>query len=242
MDKLTNPDVHPTPAGEFTDGDPINNIPRTLLTAEWPNMFQRELINLVEGAGLQLNGADFTQVLQAVVKLSHSNGFETGDVKFSYRPAPSAGWLLIDGRTIGSASSAATALAGAEAHDLYVFLWENFDNTLCPVQGGRGAAAEDDWAADKTIQLFDDRGEHYRIWDNGRGIDAGRVLGSWQADQIKEHDHDTRITADANSADDGSSPNDADYTNSGAWGYKTGKTGGPENRVRTRAINVFIKL
>jgi len=231
--------------GEFSDGDPGLGVPRSVLKAAWPNMIQRELLNLVTGAGLVPDQVDYQQVLQAVLLLSASNGFETGDVKYSYRPAPSPGWLLIDGRTIGNAASGGTALAGELAHDLFVFLWETYSNTLCPVSGGRGATAEQDWDADKTITLFDDRGEFHRIWDNGRGADPevpARALGSWQEDEFKEHSHRTRITNDNNSADQGASVNDADYTNLPDWGYDSDVAGGPETRPRNRAINCFIKL
>ena len=36
-----------------------------------------------------------------------------------------------------------------------------------------------------TFNLPDLRGEFMRFWDDGRGVDAGRVLGSWQGDAIR---------------------------------------------------------
>ena len=36
-----------------------------------------------------------------------------------------------------------------------------------------------------TFNLPDLRGEFLRFWDDGRGVDAGRVLGSWQGDAIR---------------------------------------------------------
>ena len=36
-----------------------------------------------------------------------------------------------------------------------------------------------------TFRLPDLRGEFIRAWDNGRGIDSGRTLGSWQADALQ---------------------------------------------------------
>lgn len=41
-----------------------------------------------------------------------------------------------------------------------------------------------------TFNLPDLRGEFVRGWDDGRGVDAGRAMGSQQADMLKSHDHD----------------------------------------------------
>ncbi|WP_312477988.1 phage tail-collar fiber domain-containing protein [Stutzerimonas nitrititolerans] len=40
-----------------------------------------------------------------------------------------------------------------------------------------------------TFRLPDLRGEFIRGADEGRGVDAARILGTWQADEIKSHDH-----------------------------------------------------
>lgn len=48
-----------------------------------------------------------------------------------------------------------------------------------------------------TFQLPDYRGEFLRGWDGGRGVDAGRVRGSFQTDQNKTHTHSG--TTEANS-------------------------------------------
>lgn len=40
-----------------------------------------------------------------------------------------------------------------------------------------------------TFNVPDMRGEFARGWDHGRGIDAGRVLGSWQDEAFKSHNH-----------------------------------------------------
>lgn len=37
--------------------------------------------------------------------------------------------------------------------------------------------------------LADDRGEHLRAWDHGRGVDSGRALGSTQGDTMQGHWH-----------------------------------------------------
>jgi microcystin-dependent protein len=40
-----------------------------------------------------------------------------------------------------------------------------------------------------TFNLRDSRGKFPRFWDDGRGIDVGRVLGSDQDDEIRSHNH-----------------------------------------------------
>ena len=40
-----------------------------------------------------------------------------------------------------------------------------------------------------TFNLRDARGEFIRGWDHGRGVDAGRTIGSYQADAYESHTH-----------------------------------------------------
>lgn len=40
-----------------------------------------------------------------------------------------------------------------------------------------------------TFRLPDLRGEFIRGWRDGRAVDAGRALGSWQGDELKSHTH-----------------------------------------------------
>ncbi|PIT15957.1 hypothetical protein BGI33_05440 [Snodgrassella alvi] len=40
-----------------------------------------------------------------------------------------------------------------------------------------------------TFNLPDLRGEFIRVWDDGRNIDGGRALGTWQPDQNLAHNH-----------------------------------------------------
>jgi hypothetical protein len=46
-----------------------------------------------------------------------------------------------------------------------------------------------------TFNVPDGRGVDFRGWDNGRGMDAGRVFGSYQADQFPVHGHSYGSTA-----------------------------------------------
>lgn len=55
--------------GEFTNGNVAQGVPPTILLAEIFNTWQRELVALVEGAGITLSPTNYQQVLQAVKKI-----------------------------------------------------------------------------------------------------------------------------------------------------------------------------
>lgn len=100
--------------------------------------------------------------------------------------APS-GWLLINGETIGSAASGATARANADTADLFAELWA-FPAASVPIYDNtgavstRGASAAADFAAGKRLPLFTpDGGAFLRMWTPGQTTDAGRSVGSTQA-------------------------------------------------------------
>lgn len=76
--------------------------------------------------------------------------FKTRDVKIRFDDQPIAGYVRLNGRTIGSASSGATERANADTQSLYEELWA-FDNI--GVTGGKGANAAADFAANKPLVL-----------------------------------------------------------------------------------------
>ena len=78
---------------------------------------------------------------------------QTGDVMWQLRGGTRPGWVRLNGRTMGNASSGATERANDDTEDLYTFLWNNLDNSVAPVIGGRGATASADFAANKAITL-----------------------------------------------------------------------------------------
>jgi hypothetical protein len=85
--------------------------------------------------------------------------FQTGDVMWNPAGGPRAGWVRCNGRTISKASGSGTESNNDDCHDLFVFLWNNFSDALCPVTpGGRGGNAEADWGLAKAIATLDMRG------------------------------------------------------------------------------------
>ncbi len=190
---------------------------------------------------------------------------QTGMVAaFSGATAPQ-GWIACAGQTIGSAASGAS-YANAAAQALFAHMWGQFDNTLLPILDSagdastRGANAAADWAANKRLPILDLRGEFIRGLDGGRGADAGRVLGSAQADENKSHSHAVTdpghahgVTTGTATADNPSTtrierrattPNSGSAISSTAafTGITIASSGGDEARPRNIALLYCVKL
>ncbi|WP_153118001.1 hypothetical protein [Rhodocyclus tenuis] len=91
------------------------------------------------------------------------------------------------------------------------------------------------------IVLPDIRGEHLRGWDDGRGVDAGRMLLSWQDSENKSHAHQQTTNAyDYGSGNDGTYTSGNSRGGSYASGNYTLSAGGTETRVRTVAFLACI--
>jgi len=97
----------------------------------------------------------------------------TGDVKQKYGTGTLTGFVRMNGRTIGSATSGASERANADAQALFEYLWTT-DSTLT-VSAGRGASANADWLANKTITLPDARGRILAALDDMGNSAAGRL-------------------------------------------------------------------
>lgn len=186
-------DLHGPGKDGFRPGDPNAGILPTQLSADWCNAVQESLCRVIEAGGRTVGNAGNDDLFLALGDIISSAvqaaANPSGKVAMFARSTAPSGWVRLNGGTIGNAGSGASERANADAHDLYVLLWNEFDNTLCPVVGGRGASAENDWAANKKLTLPDDRGYFWRAWDGGRGIDAERGLGTYQADGNKAHTH-----------------------------------------------------
>lgn len=89
-----------------------------------------------------------------------------------------------------------------------------------------------------TFNVPDMRGEFVRGLDDGRGVDSGRALGSWQEDMFKSHYHETDLEGPKL---------DGPYRYAGVMGYQghittnTFNTGGVETRPRNVAWLACIK-
>jgi hypothetical protein len=64
------------------------------------------------------------------------------------------GFVRMNGRTIGPATSGASERANADCEFLFSYLWQTYSDSLCPVTGGRGINSAADWSANKQIGLL----------------------------------------------------------------------------------------
>lgn len=85
------------------------------------------------------------------------SGVPVGATEMYLGTSAPAGWLLLQGGTIGNASSGATARANADTEALFTHYWNNLANAQAPVSTGRGASAAADFAANKTLTIPDMR-------------------------------------------------------------------------------------
>jgi len=105
----------------------------------------------------------------------------TGDLKWKLDKDPIAGWVRINGLTIGTTGSGATERANTDAQSLYVYVWTKFSqpsgNVICPVAGGLGASALADFNAGKQLTLQDMRGRTLFGLDDMGNSSAGNLTG-----------------------------------------------------------------
>lgn len=99
----------------------------------------------------------------------------TGAFTGYWGTAAPAGWVFMNGRTIGSAASGATERANADCEALFKHLW---NDTGLTVSSGRGASAAADWTANKTITLPDTGGRVIAGLDAAGGSTAKNRLTS----------------------------------------------------------------
>lgn len=93
-----------------------------------------------------------------------------------------------------------------------------------------------------TFALPNLLGEFIRGWDGGRGIDPGRVFGSWQVDELRSHRHFTpTITRDVYDSTGGDGGYGQDTPTGSGPNVFTSTTGGTETRPRNVALLPCIR-
>jgi len=101
----------------------------------------------------------------------------TGDVKAKYGTGSLTGFVRLNARTMGSATSGATERANSDTQALWEYLY-NADTNLT-VSGGRTGNSTNDFNANKTIALPDFRGRVPAALDDMGNSAAGRLTSSF---------------------------------------------------------------
>lgn len=155
---------HPTATSEekFTGGNPASAEPATVVTADWLNAVQEEIVKVIDAANIPLDKEDNTQLLQALMKMLAPAG-----TIHAYAGATAPyGYFMCHGQEVSRTN--------------YARLFSVIGTTY-----GAGDGST-------TFNLPDLRAEFIRGLDSGRGVDTGRTLGSWQKGSVHALDHSTR--------------------------------------------------
>lgn len=165
--------------------------------------------------GRQLAEGTYTKA-EIEMLIAQSSALPVGSmVAFPIDKVP-VGFLEIDGSV-----KSATAYP-----DLAKFLGTAFN------KGDEGAG---------NFRLPESRGEFLRGWDHGRGVDAGRLAGSYQTDQFKSHTHEYDTMQGGGAANSVSDTIAAQSNATSQTGHITGGAGGSETRPRNLAVMWCIK-
>ena len=126
-----------------------------------------------------INTGSDTQVLTLVggAPVWASGALPTGLVCPYYGNTAPSGWVIADGSTLGSTASSADNASDTNI-SLFFHLWNTFSNTEAPVVEGRGASAQVDWDANKSITLPDLRGRSIFGIETDTDNSTGRITPS----------------------------------------------------------------
>lgn len=169
--------------------------------------------------------------------------------QFIQTSAP-AGWVIMNGGSIGNAASDATTRANADTAALFAVIWDGVAQADATVQDSagstvaRGASAAADFAANRRIILPDMRGEFSRGLDAGRGIDTGRANGSAQGHALQSHSHTVDSYVSGATGTDGRPQEGTSGSSDSFQTLTSGTTGtfATETRPRNRAWTWYAKL
>ncbi|EHM0713725.1 tail fiber protein [Escherichia coli] len=228
----------------FTRGNPQTGTPATDLDDDYFDMLQEELCSVVEASGASLEKGRHDQLLTALraLLLSRKNPF--GDIKSD-----------------GTVKTALENLGLGEGSALPVGVPVPWPSATPPTGWLKcnGAAFSSEKYPNlakvyPTLKLPDLRGEFIRGWDDGRGVDAGRVILSIQGWLTGSHYHNIRswdawdntvlvpndrggdsLLSTDNAVQEGAI--NGKFTSQ----YRTELSGGNETRPRNIAFNYIVR-
>ena len=229
----------------FTRGNPQTGTPATDLDDDYFDMLQEELCSVVEASGASLEKGRHDQLLTALraLLLSRKNPF--GDIKSD-----------------GTVPTALANLGLGEGSALPVCVPVPWPSATPPTGwikcNGAPFSAEEYPELAKVypaLKLPDLRGEFIRGWDDGRGVDSGRVVLTGQSQSVQQHTHDLSMAYSSESGYKntlGDTPNsdmiaiknmiNTTTFNGSGWIYvKANDSTGAETRPRNLAFNYIVR-
>jgi len=142
-----------TENNRFTEGSPTGGVPATVVSASWLNDLQETICRAIELSGITLEKGNSDQLYQALQSIS---GLPAGIL------LPYAGNGPMPARTMKA--NGATNVSRSTYAALFAAIGTTFG-------AGDGST---------TFGIPDMRGVVPRGMDEGRGLDAGRALGTYQ--------------------------------------------------------------
>jgi phage-related tail fiber protein len=149
---------------------------------------------------------------QSALTFAPENAVPSGAVVYLARSTAPAGWLKANGAAVSRTT--------------YSKLFAAIGTTW---GAGNGST---------TFNVPDLRGEFMRGWDDGRGVDGGRSFASFQADELRSHNHLFSLAPPNLGTGSGGGRLLQPETNNAP----TSNTGGAETRPRNRALLACIKF
>lgn len=221
----------------FASGNPQIGQQGTIVDHQWLNDVQENLCVLIEFAGLVLAKGDHDQLKLAIQALDTA----TLNAAKAYVDA-------------GLVAEAAARIARVPAGSMTMFAGSvapagwlecNGDELLIADYPALHAVIGATYGAAAALhfKVPDMRGMFARGWDHGRGVDAGRALGTDQNDQNLAHGHATNQATSAASSND-TTANGAIMTDDGgslAVNWMVASSGGTEARPKNLALMFIIR-
>ena len=195
---------------------PTRSFIRTWVTSTWTAWQEIAPINSPAFIGTPTaptaSAGTNTQQLASTAFVQAAVG--VGNVSLFATATPPTGWLKANGAAVNRATYAA----------LFTAIGTTFG-------AGDGST---------TFNVPDLRGEFVRGWDDGRGLDTGRVFGSAQLDQFENHTHYSTASGWVGNGGNASGGAGVAYGLAGANSAASGKYGA-ETRPRNVALLYCIK-
>jgi hypothetical protein len=179
--------------------------------------------------------ADLATTIGNAITASAAIAAPTGEVCGFYRTTAPTGWLKANGVPV------LVATYPALTAEIYCGDANNATATVGYRTTSAVAPSTNRSTTGQYIVLPDHRGEFTRGLDDGRGVDAGRVLGSAQTDMLKAHAHGPGSGTGFLSTGPGGASSVNGAGNDLFFNGSTASTGGTETRPRNVALLMCIK-